>query len=315
MRIGIVGSGPIGRFYASKLSQAGHYVTMLCRNEADALAIRNQDLIVTGLLSGKGALTEAFSEAHALMQSQPQYILICTKAADNPLLLEQLSQCRSGAGPIYVSCQNGIDVEDALVHHFGATHTLRMILNIGCNIASSNAHACTIDVKFKYTDILSERPATQGADNQLAEVLNQAGIAVNLSPSYRKEAFRKAILNTALGTVCAITQLTMREVMQRPDLHRMVQEIVREGGQVGDKLGYDFGTAFIAEGMAYLSQGGDHMPSLAVDIVKGNVTENQWLAGAIYHYAERLGLEVPVIQTVYYFIKNIEGRGANPVPL
>ena len=97
-----------------------------------------------------------------------------------------------------------------------------------CMIWRDAAENGCVDVKFKFADILSACTATNGADRLLADALNSAGIEVTLSSHYKREAFRKAILNTALGTVCAITRLTMQEVMQRPDLHRMVKEIVRE---------------------------------------------------------------------------------------
>jgi|GEM_PF-2040492 len=304
LRIGIVGSGPIGRLFVAVLAQSGHHVTLLCRNEGDAINLRAKPVNVTGLITATGAAAQTFHEPGAFLHGSLDYVLICTKAAENSRLAHQFTNCIGAEKPVFVSCQNGIDVEEVFVHHFGEAHALRMILNVGCNLTTTGG----VDVKFKFADILSANSGAGGADQRLGQALNQAGIAVNLSENYRQEAFRKAILNTALGTVCAITRLTMREVMQRPDLHRMVQEIVREGARVGAHLGFDFGPEFLQEAMAYLSQGGDHMPSLAVDIVKGNVTENQWLAGAIYHYAERLGVDVPVIQTVYYFIKNIEGR-------
>jgi len=263
---------------------------------------------LSGKLTARGFVERATDSLQTFLKDQLDYVFVCIKAIDNAQVAHQLAQQGLTKYPVFVSCQNGIDVEDVFIHHFGSSHTLRMILNIGCGITAIKPGCAAVDVKFKFSDILSKITAANQTDEQLAKALAACGIPVTLSVDFKKEAFRKAILNTALGTVCAITRLTMREVMQREDLHRMVKEIVREGSAVGRKLNFDFGDAFLEEAMAYLSQGGHHKPSLALDIERGQVSENPWLAGAIYHYAERLGLEVPVIQTVYYFIRAIEGR-------
>jgi ketopantoate reductase len=43
-----------------------------------------------------------------------------------------------------------------------------------------------------------------------------------------------------------------------------------------------------------------------VDIEAQRNTENEFHAGAIFRYAQQFGIDVPVIQTLYYLTKNLE---------
>ena len=94
MHFGIIGSGPIGRFYAAMLSKAGHQVSMLCRTKEDATFLHGATLEVTGLLSGKGVVNQSYFEPGPFIDAAPTIVLICTKVADNATLLHDLARCR-----------------------------------------------------------------------------------------------------------------------------------------------------------------------------------------------------------------------------
>ena len=75
---------------------------------------------------------------------------------------------------------------------------------------------------------------------------------------------------------------------------------------VAQAIGYDIGSDYLEYALEYLSGGGDHKPSMLVDIEQKRLTENEYHAGKMFRYAEQYGVDVPVIQTVYYLLKNLE---------
>jgi 2-dehydropantoate 2-reductase len=162
-------------------------------------------------------------------------------------------------------------------------------------------------VHFAMTHYLS--PALSGETERAQEIaghLTDTGFVTELRTDYRTLAFKKAILNIALGAPSALTRMTMSEVMEEPGLYSMAAGIVREGIEVGQGLKLDIEWEFLNEAMEYLSQGGSHKPSILMDIEQGRRTENEYHSGNLMRYAKDLGIEVSVVDTTYCLIKALE---------
>lgn len=298
---GIVGLGPVGAIFAVLLKRQGHRVSILESNQVKVSQFEKEPLMLKGAISSEGMVGDIFSELDLFVESEPEVVLICTKSSSTLGFLKNLKGFPASKKMVFVSCQNGINVEDLVGQVFGEEHSLRMVLNFGCNFVSRNE----VYVSFCFDHFLSQKRVDHISLGQLVADLNQAGLSVSLTEKYKEEAFKKAILNCALGPVCALTRMTMSQVMTEPELLRMVKQIVRESIMVGEGLGYNL-TGFFDFALKYLASGGNHKPSMAVDIENRRVTENEFHCGQLFRYAEELKIEVPVIQTVYYLVKNLE---------
>ena len=206
---------------------------------------------------------------------------------------------------VLVCCQNGIDVENQVVRVFGKERTLRMVLNMGCNMQDTN----NVVVHFAMPHYLS--PALDGNRQRadiIAEHLSASGCETEVREDYRTLAFKKAILNIALGAPSSLTRMTMKEVMEEPGLYSMAAALIREGIEVGQAIGLDIEWEFLNEALEYLSRGGHHKPSILVDIEEGKRTENEYHCGNLLRYAKDLGVEVSVVDTIYCLIKALEKK-------
>ena len=295
---GVVGLGPVGAVFATLLGKAGHTVSVVEKNTTRAEYFKKVPLRVSGKLQAEWAPPTVYSHLDEFLAAKPDVILICTKASQSVGLMRELKATGVPKDTVFVCCQNGIDVENLVSDVFGTDRTLRAVLNLGVNFVRANE----VWVEFCFHHILSENPGTKGMDRKICADFCAAGLDFEVKKNYRK-----AILNTALSTACALTRLTMRQAMADPEIVRMVTEIVHESLMVAEAIKFpSLDKSYQEPALEYLRKGGDHKPSMLVDIESARTTENEFHAGAIFRYAQQYGIDVPVIQTLYYLTKNLE---------
>ena len=308
---GILGMGSIGTVFSVLLKQAGHRVSVLERVSSKAAFIRGHLLKLSGELTGEAGPFESYTKPEDLIRENPDVILVCTKSCNSFELLNEIRKCGPRDATIFVSCQNGLDVEEQITEVFGANRSLRMVLNLGCAPVSENE----TQVFFSFVHYLSLKDNIGSVVHKINDDFNAAGIKTKLIKEYRREAFKKAILNSAMGSTCAVTGMRMKEAMEHSEISWVIKEIIREAITVAQAMNLGIPAEYFDEAVAYLSKGGNHKPSMLMDIENKQKTENEYHCGRIYNLAKEHGVEVPVIQTIYYLIKRLEaqqgGRGAN----
>jgi len=300
---GVIGMGPVGRVLACALRQAGQQVSFLCRDQDRCAALLESPLCIEGAYCAEQALTDGHTELPPFVAGAPEVVLICVKSSASRALMAGLGAAGLPAGTHLVACQNGMDVEELIAEVFGSERTLRMVLNMGCSVREHNR----VEVTFRLPHVIG---AMAGCDAEIGKAVaadfSTAGLETRFVEDYRSEAFKKAILNASLGSVSALTRMTMSEVMQEPELYRMMSEILREGIRIGRRMNMKIEDDFHQQALAYLSRGGNHKPSILVDIEHCRPTENEYHCGKLFRWSEALGLQTPVTQSIYYLLKNLE---------
>lgn len=305
LRYGVIGVGSVGLTIAAHLAQAGHAISLYCRQERVRDNIQDYPVAVTGKLSAEADIENVYIDLDRFLADKPNVILLCVKGYASPGLLNDIEQAGLPEDAVIVCCQNGIDVEKQCVRVFGPERTLRMVLNMGCSLDDTN----NVIVHFAMTHFLS--PTLDGNRERadiIAKDLSVAGFETEVREDYRTLAFKKAILNIALGAPSSLTRMTMKEVMEEPGLYSMAAALIREGIEVGRGLGLDIEWEYLNEALAYLSKGGHHKPSILVDIEEGRRTENEYHCGNLLRYAKDLNIEVSVVDTTYCLIKALEKK-------
>lgn len=292
---GVVGTGPVGRVFAGLLRQAGYRVTVLCHRPQTQQILKRRPVVVKGKLEAYAQLDEVLLETAEFVRAEPEVVLICTKSVDTEHLLKTLREHRPRPETLYMSCQNGIDTERVVAEVFGADRALRIVLNMGCDVSCGNE----VIVAFCTTHVMS-KPALVDARRvtRIAGDLRESGMPLTLSEHWRNDAFMKALLNASLGSLCAVTRHCMGCVMGQPEARAMVEEMLREGIAIGAAEGLDLGPDFFAYAMDYLDQGGEHRPSILVDVEQGKFTENEFHCGELARMARRHGVPAPTIDFV-----------------
>ena len=302
---GVIGMGPIGTTIAAMLRKAGRRVSVLCIDEVKTNALKDNRLTVSGELTADVKLTDVYMDMRQFLAGGLDFILITTKSPDLPGLLTALKKHNPPENIIYVSVQNGLDVEEQIINQFGSAKALRMVINMGCKLITDYQ----VQVVFALTQVLSRREDVDPVKNQiLADDLTSAGFPTELVRDYQVEVYKKVMLNSSLSTVCALTGLSMVNALNDEGLYHIVRQILVESLAVGRAMGLALPPEFLEYALKYLLRGGDHKPSMLVDVEMRRRLENDDHCGRILHYAEKLNVPVPVLQTVYYLTRNLEQR-------
>lgn len=305
LRYGLIGVGPIGCTIAAHLCQGGADVIAYSIDTEATKALRAQAIRVGGMLTAEGRLRAVFTDLAAFLKERPDIILLATKSCHNATVIADLRRHGGIGDAVVISCQNGLDVEEQIAKAFGPNHSLRMVMNLGCTSTSSGE----IDVKFSRPNCLSSnKDVSLSLTQAVAGDLSSQGFQVELCPNYRLDVFKKVILNSSLSPMCALTGLTMRGAIESPEVNPIISDLVNEGIRLARADGLDLPEGFHKEAMDYLRGGGDHRPSMVLDINLGRPTENEDNGGALVRLGEKRGVPMPVTKTIYNLLKDLEKR-------
>ncbi len=304
MHYGVIGIGPVGATFAALLSAKGNRVSVLDANQELVESFKRRPLKIVGFYKAETHLKEVYTSFDDFAAQDPDVVILSVKTNALPGLLSRIKNSRLSLKPV-VSCQNGIDTEKEIAQALGLEQSFRMVLNFGVSYCPDD-HEVTVNFLNEPHFISCESPARADFARQIASDLTEAGVRIEFVSDIAPWVFKKAILNTTLSCVCTLTRMTMSQAMAEKDLENMVRAIVVEGMQICRSNNIDIEEDFLEEAISYLSKGGNHKPSMLVDIENGRPTEIRHLAGKLVEYAQKQNIEAPVIQSMFYLIKGLE---------
>jgi len=279
LTIGAVGVGAVGTIIASCLADAGAEIVV------SDIPVRNSQIDNNGLrvtwgekkfdhrVKTVGSITE-------LRDYNPDLIYVSTKACMLKRLMPEIAKT-AGDNTMVLSVQNGIGTEDEVAKFMKPENVARMVVNYAGAIDENG------DVKVNWFNppnffgplVDGDHPALK----KVVEMLNSVGMESVLvdSTAIKKKAYFKTVLNAALMPLCAVMNLTMQEAMQCKPTRDLACDVLKEGLAVGKELGFDYGEGILKMCEGYLDKGGNHHPSMSVDIQNKRPTEIDFINGKI----------------------------------
>ena len=303
LRIGVIGMGPIGSTLAAHLIDAGAFVVPcdVDRNKIDM--IKKAGIRLEHKIQREVSVTEACYSAQELERYDLDLVAIAVKTPS----LEKVVSALQEATPerVFVMCaQNGLDNELEIARAFGEDRTLRMVVNYAGSMSAPNTVHVTFFNPPNYVAALT--PMGKAVASTIAQLLSSVSLKTEVPGNIQSYVWEKVILNAALASVCAITRLTMKDVMDFPQGLELVKGILDESVRVAEAEGIEFAGDFRQFGVKYLKGGGYHRPSMLVDLENGLPTEIDRLNGRIVEYGRKHGLPTPFNQTITGLVHMLE---------
>jgi 2-dehydropantoate 2-reductase len=118
--------------------------------------------------------------------------------------------------------------------------------------------------------------------------------------------WRKGILNACMNPVCAVTGVTMAKAMSDPIIFQTVDALIKECVKVARANEISLGWDFYPHAVAYMSNAGDHKPSMLMDIENKRRTEIDFINGKFVEYGRQAGIETPYNSTLRNLVKGLE---------
>ncbi|MCP5064884.1 MAG: 2-dehydropantoate 2-reductase [Ignavibacteriae bacterium] len=286
IKIGIVGLGPVGMILADAFQKAGCDVALVVRNAVKHNKIKKDGIKLEGVFQSHSKFKKVYRSIIELEELDLDYLIFTIKSYQVLDALTEASQLISNKLTV-ISAQNGIDVEELLIPTFTESRILRMVVNFAGNIITPNTVKVNFFIPPNYIGSINDNK-TKEADI-IAGLLNSIGLTTDSVDSFEliKRTWEKTILNSSLSALCGVGRLTMAEAMNDQDTVELIEQIINEAVQVAETEKIYFPDDFIRQCMRYLKQGGDHFPSLALDIINNRRTEINYFNGKIVEYGRK----------------------------
>ncbi len=305
LRIGIIGTGPVGATLTLFLKEAGALVVPCDSLPARIDAIRRNGIRLTHVFEKHVKIQHACYTVQEMGMHDLDMILIAVKTPDLSKVLGQIKEIDNEK--MHVVCaQNGIDNEVEIGRSFSDHRTHRLVINFAGNMADDS----TVHVSFfnppNYVASLGD--GGNGMVKKFADMLNGVGLTTEIPLDIQDHVWEKAILNAALSAVCAITRRTMKEVMDFPCSCDLVEALIDECVLVAEKERIELGNKFRRFSLRYLKNAGHHRPSMLVDLENGDPTEIDYLNGRIVDYGRKHCVPTPLNQAVTAMVHLLERK-------
>ena len=285
-KVGIVGMGPVGLILAVKLAEAGCDVALCDKDEYKLKAVREEGVVLQHMFAGTTRFDKIYNSVAQMSHLDLDYLIFSLKSYQTPGSVKEAEMLRTEKLTV-IAAQNGIEVEELLFPVFGESKTLRMIINYAGNTVSPNVVRVSFFTPPNYVGSVDDNRTAEG--QRFADILNSVNFTTEYVNGFElsKRAWEKTILNAALSPLCGVGRMTMAEAMADPETLELIEQIIVEGIEVAEKEKIRFPDDFIRKCIRYLKAGGDHFPSLAIDLINNRQTEIDYFNGKIVEYGKK----------------------------
>jgi 2-dehydropantoate 2-reductase len=326
VRIAVIGAGAVGGTLAALLDRAGHDVEVTARGD-NLSAIKEHGLRLDGGWGEHVAHIEAHETLAWIGAPEPDFAILATKAQDAASALRANHEVL-GTVPLLVA-QNGL----------GGLEVARSVLPesplLGglALFAASYLEPGRVTVTAALPLIVGAGPgASPDLLDRMASVLGGA-LPIEVTADIVGAQWTKLLINH-VNALPAITGLSVQEVIANPGLRKVMTASMRETVRVARQLGIKFGkvqgvhgrvlgaigSAPLAFGAWFPKTLGARMGSVPnpgstlQSINRGQLTEIDFLNGAVVSAAKKGGVAAPLNQQIVELVHEVERSGSFLTP-
>lgn len=306
-RVLIVGCGAIGSLFAAHLAHAGEvevYAFDVSQPHVDA--INATGLKISGAADFQVKLAKASSDPATLPGCD--YGIVATKATHTARAMKAAARCFDQDSAV-CSVQNGVGNEELIAEHVkyvirGTTFPAGHIIapgHVGFDIQGD-----TWIGPFEPTNTPLERV------QELARLMTRAGMNTIALPDARGAQWTKLIFNASTNPVGALTRLHHGAATRFGPTGELFSALIEEGEQVAAAMGIELHgdpRSMVAKGA---NAPGKHKASMLQDVSAANLTEVDFMNGAIVKFGERYGVPTPLNKAMWALVKGLEHAWGDP---
>jgi len=304
MKICIVGTGAMGSVYAGLLADAGNEVWAVDRWADHVAAIRKNGLKINGKSGDRTVPLNATTDTDDV--GSCDLVIIATKAMDVAQAAES-TQALLGRNTDVLTIQNGLGSAEKVAGILGSKRVIVGIAGgFGASIeAPGHVHHCGME--FIHLGELNH-PVTPRLE-KVAAVWRNAGFNVTTSDNIDRLIWEKLICNVCFSATCALTEMTIGEVLKDDHAWRVASGCAAEAFRVASAQGVCFGfddpVDFARNFGASIP---DARPSMLLDHLAGRPSEIDVINGAIPVQGRKFGVPTPFNTVVSALVHAKEAR-------
>jgi 2-dehydropantoate 2-reductase len=302
MRFAIVGSGAVGGYFGAKLARSGQDVTFIARG-AHLAAIRQRGLRVQSAKLGDFVVRSPAHDDPSEV-GPVDVVLFTVKAYDNPSALKLLPPL-VGPRSVVLTLQNGVDSVDEIAAVVGEAHVLGGTTYVATAVEAPGVIVQTgVHRSIIFGEAFGHRPRVSERVQAIADVLVPADILVTPVADGRVPIWDKFVYLAPFSGFTGAARLPIGGLWPDPHVQAMFYEAAREIGRLAAAEGVTVSEDRFDKLKEYM----DGIPpttrsSLLIDLEIGKKIEVEALQGAAVRRAQKHGLAMPIISTLYAVLK------------
>jgi len=304
VKVAIVGCGAMGSVYAGLFAAAGHEVWAIDRWREHVEAMRAGGLRLEGASGDRTVRVNATGDAR---DAGPCELAIIATKAMHVAAAAESAKALLDSDTVVLSIQNGLGGPDTAASVLGKE---RVVVGVVGGFGASMrgpAHAHHNGMELVRLGEFSG-PVTPRLQ-KVAELWQGAGFRVKCFDDIDQLVWEKLICNCAYSGPCGITDRTVIEVMEDPDLARVSAACAGEAYEVALKKNIKLG---FSDPVAYVRDFGSKIPharpSVLLDLMAKRKSEIDVINGAIPRVGREHGVAAPVNETVTALVREKERR-------
>jgi len=302
MRFAILGSGAVGGYFGAKLARSGQPVTFIARG-AHLEAIRAKGLEIQSATLGDFTV-RAPAESDTSKVGPADVVIVAVKAYDNTTALPMIAPM-IGAGTVVLTLQNGVDSTDQIAaiageqDVLGGTTYVATALEAPGLIVQTGVHRSII-----FGEVFGDRSRISPRVQAIADVMAAADIQVTPVADARVPIWDKFVYLAAFAGFTGASRLAIGHIWKYPHVQEMFYATCREVAAIAKAEGVTISPNRFDTLREYM----DNIPpttrsSLLIDLEQGKRIEVEALQGAAVRRAQKHGVPVPILSSLYAPLK------------
>jgi 2-dehydropantoate 2-reductase len=304
MKIAIVGTGAMGSVYAGLFASAGHEVWAIDTWREHVEAMRSKGLRLEGASGDRTVKLNATTDPKDA--GKCDLVVLATKAMHVQQAASSIASLLGGETPV-LSIQNGLGGPQTAASVLGREKVMVGVVGgFGASMRGpGHAHHNGMELVR-----LGEfgGPITPRL-RRVEDAWKSAGFRVKVFDDIDQLVWEKLLCNCAYSGPCGLSEGTISDVMNDPDLARLSADCATEGFRVarkkGVRLGFDDPVAYVRD---FGSKIPNARPSVLLDLLSKRKSEIDVINGSIPRVGAELGMDAPVNATVTALVKAKERK-------
>lgn len=299
----------MGSVFGGYLSRAGHDVTLLDvrRDLVDAIASSGLTIEVD---DGRRLTAHPRAIVAGAAPVEADTVIVLTKATATASAAEVIARTITPAANI-VTLQNGLGNDAELAAACGASRVFTGTTTVGGELLGpGRVRAATSTSVGRSVTTIGIRQRSCSYDRRLAEVADaftRAGLPTTVSEDIDIDVWRKVATAATTGSITAVLGLRLSDLLANDEAVRVLRQMVEEIVRVANALGVQIDSTDTWERVRQvLELGGEHLTSMAADVVAGRPTEIDALCGSVSRAAAEKRIATPVLDTVATLVRVLE---------
>jgi 2-dehydropantoate 2-reductase len=306
LRIAVVGAGAIGCLFGGRLHRAGQSVLLIHHRISVAASIEKKGVSIRER-SGNVVRANIQTRTRLSTHDKPELVLVTVKAYDTEAVASLLEKSIGSNVPV-LSLQNGLGNVETLERHLGSDSI----------IASTTAEGALSTGPGKVIHTGSGITWVGEMNGKLSErclaiegTFRRAGFSTVISNNINGVLWAKAVVNSAINPISAITRVRNGEVRKTPGLREIASRVISEGSAAARANGIHLEPPPKALLGRVLALTAGNKSSMLQDIEAGRKTEIRQLNGSISRLGRLVGVSTPFNDLLAKLVLSLERSQGN----